>query len=142
MAEPVTLAERTRSGLGRVLIAVYAVFALAATSRTVVQVVDRFEVAPLAFTLSGLAALVYVLATVCLVRGDRGSRRLAALSCTLELVGVLVVGALSLVLPALFPEATVWSRFGQGYGFVPVLLPVLGLWWLRRSGREGAGVSG
>lgn len=142
MAEPVGLAERTRGGLGRVLIALYAVFALAATARTVVQVVDRFDVAPLAFTLSGLAAVVYVLATVCLARGDRGSRRLAALSCTVELAGVLVVGALSLLRPELFPESTVWSRFGQGYGYVPVLLPVLGLWWLRRTSRAGSGAGG
>lgn len=142
MPEPVSLAERTRSGLGRVLIALYAVFALAATARTVVQVVDRFDVAPLAFALSGLAALVYVLATVCLARGDRGSRRLAALSCTVELVGVLAVGTLSQLRPELFPESTVWSRFGQGYGFVPVALPVLGLWWLHHSGRGGAGTGG
>lgn len=132
------LARRTRSGLGRVLIAVYAVFALAATARTVVQVIDRFEVAPLAFALSGLAAVVYVLATVGLARGDRGSRRVALVSCTTELVGVLAIGTLSLARPQWFPEATVWSHFGQGYLFIPVLLPVLGLLWLHHTGREAA----
>jgi hypothetical protein len=25
----------------------------------------------------------------------------------------------------------VWSDFGIGYGFVPVVLPILGLLWLR-----------
>ncbi len=139
MPERGGLALRTRSGLGRVLIAVYAVFALAATARSVVQVVDRFEVAPLAFTLSGVAALVYVVATVGLARGDRGSRRVAAVSCTVELVGVLVVGTLSWVVPELFPEPTVWSHLGQGYGFVPVVLPVLGLLWLRHTARRPVG---
>jgi hypothetical protein len=36
-----------------------------------------------------------------------------------------------------FPDATVWSDFGQGYGYVPLILPIVGLWWLlRRSNRE------
>ncbi|MVA75553.1 hypothetical protein GC722_05855 [Auraticoccus sp. F435] len=142
MPDRSALATRTRSGLGRVLIAVYAVFALAATARTLVQVVERFEVAPLAFTLSGVAALVYCLATAGLARGGRGSRRVAWLSCTVELVGVLAIGTLSWVRPEWFPEATVWSHFGQGYGFVPVLLPVLGLLWLRRTASPAAPVSG
>jgi hypothetical protein len=30
----------------------------------------------------------------------------------------------------------VWSGYGEGYGFLPLVLPVLGLWWLRRSGSE------
>ena len=32
-----------------------------------------------------------------------------------------------------FPDATVWSQYGLGYGFVPLVLPVVGLWWLRRT---------
>jgi hypothetical protein len=24
----------------------------------------------------------------------------------------------------------VWSGFGAGYGYVPLVLPFLGLWWL------------
>lgn len=125
--------RRTRTGLGRVLIAVYAVWALAATARSAVQIIERFDVAPLAFVLSGVAAVFYVVATISLARGDRGSRRLATASCTLELVGVLVVGTVSYVRPELFPEPTVWSHFGQGYVFIPVLLPILGLLWLRHT---------
>ncbi|WP_114558881.1 hypothetical protein [Desertihabitans aurantiacus] len=132
-------ARRTRTGWGRVLVAVYGVFALAATARSVVQIIDRFEVAPVAFVLSAVAAVFYLVATTAFALGDRSSRRLAAFSCALELVGVLVVGGLSLAVPAWFPEPTVWSHFGQGYLFIPVLLPVLGLWWLRRT---RPGVSG
>ena len=58
------------------------------------------------------------------------------MSITTELVGVLAVGALSYAVPAAFPDKTVWSHFGSGYGFVPLVLPVLGLWWLRRHGRD------
>ncbi len=129
------LRESTRSGPGRLLIAVYAVFALAACARSAVQIATHFDRAPLAYSLSAVAAAVYVAATVGLSRGSRGSRRVALVSCAVELVGVLAVGAASLAFPAAFPDATVWSVFGRGYGFVPLVLPVLGLVWIRRSGR-------
>ena len=127
------LAERTRSGPGRLLIAVYAIFALAATARSALQLGTRFSEAPLAYLLSAFAAVVYIVATVCLARGNRTSRRIATVSILVELAGVLVVGTLSLAAPDLFPDATVWSDYGQGYGYVPAVLPVLGLWWLRST---------
>jgi hypothetical protein len=138
---PPSLAERTRSGPGRVLIAVYAVWAVAATSRSAVQLSTEFHRAPLAYLLSAVAAVVYILATVCLARGSATSRRVAVLSCTVELVGVLAVGTASLLVPSAFPDATVWSLYGIGYGFIPVLLPILGLLWLRRTGREPVGTT-
>jgi hypothetical protein len=55
-----------------------------------------------------------------------------------ELVGVLVIGTLSLVDRAAFPDETVWSVYGQGYLFVPLVLPVLGLAFLRRRGQAPA----
>jgi hypothetical protein len=39
------------------------------------------------------------------------------------------------VAPEDFPKATVWSGYGSGYGFVPLVLPLVGLWWLRRTSR-------
>ena len=51
----------------------------------------------------------------------------------LEAVGVVVVGTLSVVRPDLFPDQTVWSDFGVGYLFVPLVLPFVGLWWLLRN---------
>ncbi|NEK93732.1 hypothetical protein GCU67_06010 [Modestobacter muralis] len=121
----------TARGPGRVLVAVYGVFALAAGARAVVQLAVQFDEAPVAYLLSALAAVVYVVATVGLARGGRNGRRTAMAACGVELAGVLVVGTLSLVDPAAFPDATVWSGFGQGYGYVPLVLPVLGLLWLR-----------
>ena len=38
----------------------------------------------------------------------------------------------SLLVPEEYPDATVWSEFGAGYGFVPLVLPLVGLWWLLR----------
>ncbi|PPK64083.1 hypothetical protein V5P93_006353 [Actinokineospora auranticolor] len=123
----------TRSGPGRLLIAVYAIFALAACARSGVQIAAHFGRAPLAYALSAVAAVVYVVATVCLARGSRTSRRVAVVSCAVELVGVLAVGTASVLAPSAFPDATVWSVFGKGYGFVPLVLPVLGLLWIRRT---------
>jgi hypothetical protein len=121
------------SGPGRVLVAVYGTFALAAGARAAVQLGTRFAEAPVAYLLSAFAAVVYVVATVGLVRGGAGGRRTALVAITVELIGVLVVGTLSLVDPAAFPDETVWSAYGRGYYFVPLVLPVLGLLLLRNS---------
>jgi len=126
---------RTGSGPGRVLVALYGLFALAATARAGVQLATRYSEAPLAYLLSALAGLIYLVATVTLARGDRPSRRIATVAIVAELVGVLTVGTLSLVDAAAFPRATVWSGYGSGYGFVPLVLPVLGLAWLRHTRR-------
>ena len=123
----------TASGPGRALVAVYGVLAVAATFRSGVQVLRDFGAAPVAYALSAFAALVYVVATVALARGGPVARRVAWVAVTIEAVGVLTVGTLSLARPELFPDATVWSAFGAGYGFVPLVLPALGLWWLSRT---------
>ena len=126
-------ANRTSSGAGRVLVAVYGLFALSATARAAVQLATKFNEAPVAYLLSAVAGLVYVVATVTLARGDQASRRVATVAIVLELVGVLTVGTLSIVDPEAFPRATVWSTYGIGYAFVPLVLPVLGLLWLRHT---------
>ena len=123
------------SGPGRVLVGLYALFALSAGARSIVQIATKFHVAPVAYLLSAVSAVIYLAATVALIRGGRRARRFALGSCTVELVGVLVVGTLTLFDRSLFPDATVWSDFGIGYAFVPLVLPVLGLLWLRRVGR-------
>jgi len=122
-------------GLSRLLVVVYAIFAIASTSRSVVQLATRFDEAPIAYVLSAVAALVYIVATVALALGESG-RRVATIAIAFELAGVLIVGILSVVYPAIFPRATVWSTFGLGYAFIPLALPVIGLWWLRRSSRD------
>lgn len=124
-------AGSTARGPGRVLVALYGVFALAAGARAAVQLATQFDEAPVAYLLSAFSAAVYLVATVGLARGGRSGRRTAVVACAVELVGVLVVGTLSLADRAAFPEATVWSVYGQGYGFIPLALPVLGLLWLR-----------
>ena len=124
--------EHTGHGAGRLLVAVYGLLALAATGRSVLQIVEYFDRAPVSYLLSALAAVIYIVATVGLARGNRTSVRVAAVAVTIELIGVLVVGALSYAMSDAFPDKTVWSHFGQGYGYVPLVLPFLGLWWIWR----------
>ncbi len=121
------------AGPGRVLVWFYGVFTVAAASRTIVEMVRGFDRAPLAYTLSAVAALVYGFITYSLVRGGEKARRAALVCCAAELIGVLVVGAWTLAEPAAFPDSTVWSDFGMGYLFIPVILPVTGMIWLRRA---------
>lgn len=126
------------AGPGRVLVALYGFFALAAGARAGLQLATQFGEAPVAYLLSAVAAVVYVVATVGLARGGRTGLRTAAVACSVELVGVLAVGTLSLTDQAAFPDATVWSGYGRGYGFVPLVLPVLGLLWLRHKALDAA----
>ncbi len=134
---PETATSRTRRsrGIGGVLIAVYGVLALAAAGRSFVQIATKFDHAPLAYVLSALAAVVYILATVALLGEGARWYVVAWVTISFELVGVLVVGLLSIFDGELFPSDTVWSVFGRGYLFVPLVLPVLGMMWLATRGR-------
>lgn len=133
--EPAAVRGRpTGRGPGRLLVAGYATFALAASFRAGYQLLTKFDDAPLAYLLSAVAAVVYVVATTALLRD---ARRLALASIGFELAGVLAVGLWSGLDAQRFPDQTVWSQFGVGYGYVPLVLPVLGLLWLRRTRRAG-----
>ncbi|MCZ4118349.1 hypothetical protein [Streptomyces sp. H39-S7] len=126
-------AGRIGRGPGRLLLSLYGVFTVAAVSRSLVQMFTKFHDAPLAYVLSAVAGLVYAVITVALWRGGEAARRVALVCCSAELAGVIAVGTFTLVDPSAFPDATVWSDFGIGYLFLPLLLPVAGLLWLRRS---------
>lgn len=130
------MARRINIGPGRALLLVYAVFALSASVRAGFQLATKFSGAPAAYLLSAFAAAIYVVATVALAKGGETARRVALVACAIELVGVITVGTISYVQPEDFPDPTVWSHFGQGYGFIPLVLPVLGLVWLIRAGRD------
>lgn len=124
-------ASRSR-GFTTVLVIVYGIFAISATARSLVQILRDFDAAPLAYSLSLLAAITYIAVTVALVRGRDGSRA-ALWLVVLELVGVVCVGTVSVLVPSLFPDDTVWSVYGIGYGFIPLLLPVVALTYLMRQ---------
>ena len=133
---PRTAATSDRlGGLGRVLISVYLVLAIAATFRSVYQIITKFDEAPLAYALSALAGVVYIVATIALIKRRGIWRTIAWAALIFELCGVLIVGVLSIVVPQLFGHPSVWSFFGSGYLFIPLILPIVGLLWLSRTGR-------
>jgi hypothetical protein len=127
----------TRTGFGRVLVFVYGVFAVAATARAVVQLATDASKAPVAYSLSLCSGLVYIAATWALASDHR---RLAMATILVELTGVLVIGSLSH--PDDIDQASVWSDYGNGYGYVPLVLPFICLWWLFRLGRADRGSAG
>ncbi|MDF6022187.1 hypothetical protein [Streptomyces sp. JH34] len=121
------------TGPGRVLVWFYGVFTVAAASRSIVEMIMDFGRAPLAYVLSAVAAVVYGFITYSLVRGGEKARKAALMCCAAELAGVLVIGTWTRLEPSAFPDSTVWSEFGMGYLFIPVILPVTGMIWLRRA---------
>ncbi|MFJ9087238.1 hypothetical protein ACIRL3_32985 [Streptomyces sp. NPDC102384] len=128
-----TKRSRLISGPGMLLVWLYGVMVVGAVSRSAVQISTEFDKAPLAYSLSAVAGLVYAFITYSLVRGGDKARRAAFVCCALELAGVLIVGTWTLVEPSAFPDATVWSDFGIGYLFIPVLLPLSAMYWLRKG---------
>ncbi len=118
----------------RVIVSSYVVLSLAAVGRSSFQVLTKFDQAPIAYTLSVVAAAVYLVATVSIVLArSPKARKVAFAAISFELGGVLIIGSVSLFRPDLFPDETVWSHFGIGYIFVPLFLPLVGLWWLSRN---------
>lgn len=118
------------SAIGRlVLIVAYAVLGLAATGRSVYQIGTKLAEAPVPYLVSGASAVLYVVIAVALWRGWRP---VALWGTSLELVGVIVVGALGYLVPEWWPDNTVWTGFGSAYGWVPLVLPIVALWILLR----------
>ena len=122
---------RQDRGVGNLVIAVYGVFAISATVRAVYQLVRRYDEAPLAYWLSLFSALIYIAATYALAKN---LTLLARNTLIFELVGVISIGSMSVFVPEIFAHPTVWSFFGMGYGFIPLILPIFGLWWISTRG--------
>lgn len=129
-----------RGGVFTTLASIYVVLTLAALGRSGYQIATKFSEAPTAYLLSALAAVVYLVATIALIASTSRAARsvalgrlVAVLALSLEAVGVIGIGTLSLFRPELFPADTVWSQYGAGYLFIPLVLPFVGLWWLRSS---------
>ncbi|MFD8816458.1 hypothetical protein ACFV23_34495 [Streptomyces sp. NPDC059627] len=125
-------------GRGTLRVCLYGGLVVGAVSRSAYQIATEFDRAPLAYSLSAVAGVVYAFITYTLVRGGDTARRVAQVCCAAELAGVLIVGTWTVVDSSAFPDATVWSDYGMGYVFIPVLLPISALYWLRK-GAKGAG---
>lgn len=125
--------QQKNSGFGRILVVIYAVFTLSAGARSLYQVIRKFDEAPFSIGLSALSALIYLVATIALAKKGDGAWKVSLIAVGIEMVGVILVGIFSYLQPQHFELASVWSHFGSGYGYIPLVLPMVGLWWLYRT---------
>jgi hypothetical protein len=125
--------SKPKRGVSTLIVALYGVLAFAATGRAVYELIAKFDKAPLAYSLSALSALIYIVATIALARHSKLSRKIALITISFELAGVLIVGSLSIFDSTVFPHSTVWSWYGISYGWFPLIMPIVGLWWLRKQ---------
>lgn len=121
------------SGFGRLLVVIYGVFTLSAGARALYQVIRKFDEAPLSISLSALSALIYLVATIALAKKGEGAWKISLAAVSIEMAGVLLIGIFSYLQPQHFELASVWSHFGSGYGYIPLILPMVGLWWLNKT---------
>ncbi|MGH1978786.1 hypothetical protein [Rothia sp. L_38] len=126
-------AATKNSGFGRLLVVIYGVFTLSAGARALYQVIRKFDEAPLSISLSALSALIYLVATIALAKKGEGAWKVSLLAVGIEMVGVVLIGIFSYLQPQHFELASVWSHFGSGYGYIPLVLPMVGLWWLNKT---------
>ncbi len=132
-------AATKNSGFGRLLVVIYGVFTLSAGARALYQVIRKFDEAPLSISLSALSAVIYLVATVALAKKGEGAWKISLAAVSIEMAGVLLIGIFSYLQPERFEVASVWSFFGSGYGYIPLVLPVVGLWWLNKTRPTRAG---
>ncbi len=116
--------------IGQILAVSYPLLALSAGARAIVQlwfrpnILDKFPPA-----LSGIAALVYLFATTAFLIRKPWAWWVSVVLLTLETIGVLIVGFSSVFHPIIVGH-TVWQYFGRDYAFLPLIQPILGLFWL------------
>jgi hypothetical protein len=116
-------------GTGYILGVSYPVLALSTGVRAVYQAMQRPDMPILPIALSGLAAVIYLVAAVAFFVKRRWAWRAGFAALAFETGMTLGVGALSYMIPDVIGR-TVWAHFGRDYGYFPLIQPVLGLAWL------------
>jgi hypothetical protein len=117
------------SSFGFILAISYPVLALSTGFRSVVQLLRSDITNYLAPTMSGVAALCYLIAALGFAYRRRWTWYLSLVMLALEMVMVLLVGTLSFIMPEVIGR-TVWRHYGADYGYFPLFQPLLGLIWL------------
>jgi hypothetical protein len=133
---------KTARGASDVLGFFYALWSFSALGRSSYEYLFKRPTTYIPAHLSTFVGLLYILIIVGLRRRSPRWWRLTLALLIVELAGVLIVGTIDVVWRP-FPYATVWSNYGVGYFFMPLLLPFAGLWWmLRKATRIDYGVDG
>lgn len=117
---------------GTILGVSYPVLALSTGVRAVYQLFFKEGVTDyVGPTLTAVAALVYIVATIGFGYRRNWSWYLSVVALLFEVALVVIVGGLSLSRPESFAN-TSWRYFGIDYAFFPLIQPFLGLVWLSR----------
>lgn len=117
-------------GIGFILGLSYPILAISTGVRAVYQLLFKAGVTNyLAPSLSGVAALCYLVATVGFFQRKPGAWRLSVASLGIETLLTFIVGTLSFIVPEVI-GSTVWRHFGADYGYFPLFQPLMGLAWL------------
>jgi len=118
------------SPAGYVLAVSYPVLAVSTGARALYQAFIRDDITDyLPVALSGLAALLYLIAAIGFAYRRPWTWRLSVGALGIEAVMTVVVGIWSIVNPDVVGR-TVWRHFGEDYGYFPLVQPLLGLAWL------------
>lgn len=118
------------SVLGYILTVSYPLLAVSTGVRALFQLFLKEGVGNyLAPTLSFVAAICYLTATIGFAYKRRWAWRLSVGVLLFETFLTLIVGSLSLVIPEVVGR-TVWRHFGADYGYFPLFQPAIGLVWL------------
>ena len=115
---------------GHILAVSYPLLALSTGVRALFQLLLKEGVVNyIGPSLSLVAAVCYLTATIGFARRERWAWWLSVGVLGLESVLTLLVGGLSLTMPELIGR-TVWRHFGADYGYFPLFQPLIGLVWL------------
>jgi hypothetical protein len=115
----------------------YGLWAFSALGRAVYQYIWKHPVNFMPTHISTFVGVLYIAIIIGLRRrSPRAWWTTLALLCV-ELSGVLLVGTIDVVWHP-FAYASVWSGYGIGYFFMPLVLPFVGLTWLLRKETRAA----
>jgi hypothetical protein len=118
------------SPAGYILAFSYPLLALSTGVRALYQLLVRDDITyMLPPTMSGIAAVCYLLATIGFAYRRRWSWWLSVSVLGVETILTLAVGFWSISDPATVGR-TVWRNFGEDYGYFPLFQPLIGLAWL------------
>lgn len=122
--------RRPALGLGRIVMAIFWLFGawtLIVSIRSLIGIGGE----PLGPALvSLLAALIYLTAAIALTHNGRRMRMVGWASVGISLAGPILTGLLGVGTSEVSAEFSPWSRFGEYYYYLPLVIPVIGLVWL------------